>query len=217
MIRKFYVFYVLFIFQIPHAASIPVDRQLQDIQKKVSMLANIDKMATQVSQSMLPSPYDYLLTQPLMTIGIEKYYQRTPIIQTIYAKKNQYDNTYYRAVIMLLDHNKTRNNVALAQKKKEIMVVELAFITMNFNELPKKVIADVLNTNIPFGTLLLKNHIKTLSTSRSYFSVKCNEILSSVTHCNLNSQVCDRTSTLTRTDNNQWIAHVVEILPGFLR
>ncbi|STX55633.1 Uncharacterised protein [Legionella beliardensis] len=196
----------------PHASS-DIAPQSHSIEKMMSF-TNIPKMATsRVTQSSLPSPYNYLLTQPLMTKGLEKYYQRTPIIQTIYAKKNKHDNTYYRAIIMLVDSNKTRNNPELAQKKKEAAVIELAFIRMNFNELPKKVIADVLNTNIPFGKLLLNNHIKTFSTDRSYFSIKCNEAFSSLMRCKLNSQLYGRTNSLIRMDNNRLIAHVVEILP----
>lgn len=197
------------IFQITHAASKYFDTPDQ-------RFTNLNQITTRVNQSMLPHPYNYLLTQPLMTKGIEKYYQRTAIIQKIYAKKNKRDNTYYRTIIMLLDHNKARNNARLAQKKKEVMVAELAFITINFNALPQKVIANILNTNIPLGKLLLTHHIKTSSINRSYFSIRCDAVLSSLTHCNLNSQLYGRTNTLIRMDNKQWIARVVEILPGFL-
>ena len=213
MLRIFYLFCLLIIiFKISYA-SLSITPQAQNINEQMLSLINIHKMAIRITQSRLPSPYNYLLTQPLMTKGLEKYYQRTPIIQTIYAKRNKRDNTYYRTIIMLVDSNKTRNNPELAQKKKEAAVIELAFIRMNFNELPKKVIADVLNTNIPFGKLLLSNHIKTFPTHRSYFSIKCNEAFSSLMHCKLNSQLYGRTNSLIRMDNNRLIAHVVEILP----
>jgi chorismate-pyruvate lyase len=88
---------------------------------------------------------------------------------------------------------------------------------MNFNELPKKVIADVLNTDVPLGKSLLTNHVKTFSTERSYFSVRYNKVLFSLTHCDLDSKLYGRTNTLIRADNNRWIAHVVEILPRFLK
>ena len=174
-------------------------------------------MGIKVCRDVLPAPYNYLLTQPLMTKGIEKYYQRTPFIQTIYAIKNQHNNTYYRAIMMLIKDSKARNNVQLAQRKKEVMVVELAFITMNFNELPEKIIEDVLNTNVPFGKLLSNNHVEVHTTDRTYFLVKCDKVFASLTGCHLNSKLYGRTNTIIRADNNKWLAHVMEILPGFLK
>jgi hypothetical protein len=173
----------------------------------MNSLSTIDKIAKPVSQSSLPVPYNYLLTQPLMTKGIETYYQRRAIIQTIYAKRS--GNSYSRVILMLLD----KNNV---KKKKEALVAELAFISMNFSELPENLIADVLNTNIPFGKLLLTYHVKTASINRSYFAIKCNRLLSSLTHCKLNTKIYGRRNTLIRTDNKRWVAKVVEILPALI-
>ena len=217
MVKKILVFCALInILNISNATSFVVGPQTKTIQEKMNSLSNVEKTSTRVNQDMLPTPYNYLLTQPLMTKGIEKYYQRTPVIQTIYAIKNQHNNTYSRAIMMLIDSSKARNNVRMAQRKKEAIVVELAFITMNFNELPKKIITDVLNTNIPFGTLLSDNHVKISITGRTYFPVKCNKELASLTNCNLNNTIYGRTNTIIRTDDNKWLASVVEILPGFL-
>jgi hypothetical protein len=175
-------------------------------------LANIEK--TQVCQSSLPAPYAYLLTQPLMTKGIENYYQCRATIQTLYAQKSKTDNTYFRVILMLLDKNKARTKLELAQRKKDTRVAELAFITMNFNELPKKVIEDVLHTTIPFGKSLLNHQVKTRSENRSYFFVNCNKMLSSLTHCRLKHRLYGRSHTLIRADNQHWVARVVEILPA---
>ncbi|BCA94632.1 hypothetical protein TUM19329_09930 [Legionella antarctica] len=204
MIKKRYFFYlIMIIVHVSHTATIAVDLQSKIMLQKIKSLANIDKIAIRVNQSMLPIPYRYLLTQPLMTKGVEEYYQRTPVIQTIYARKNKRNNTYSRSIIMLLDYNKVRNDVRLAQKKSEIMVVVLAFITINFNELPNKIIADVLNTNIPLGQLLFTNHVKILSTDRSYFYVRCNKVIFLLTHCNQDNKLYGRTHTLIRADNNR--------------
>ena len=175
----------------------------------------INSIATskEFKQDMLPSPYNYLLTQALMTLGIEQYYQRTPIIQTIFAQKNQHDNTYSRIIIMLVDSNQTRNDAKQALKIKEQIPVELALITMNFNELPLKFINDVLHSNVPFGKLLIKHHIKTTSSSRKYFLIPCNETFASLIHCDLNSAIYGRNNTITQADNQKWLAHVIEILP----
>lgn len=217
MIKKIVVFPLLInILYVVQAMSFHVTQQSKNIQEKVQALSELDKTSIKVNSKELPSPYNYLLSQPLMTKGIEEYYQRTPYIQTIYSLKNPHNNTYYRAIMMLIDKNKSRNNVPLAQIKKETRVVELAYITMNFNELPQKIINDVLNTNVPFGKLLSNNHVTILTKNRSYFRVTCGEVLASLTDCRLNSKLYGRTNTIIKADNNQWLARVVEILPGFL-
>lgn len=206
----FFLFLLINIFNTGYAISGTIEQQT--IQQEMKSLSSVDKTATRVSQAMLPAPYYYLLTQPLMTKGIEEYYQRTPIIQTIYSKRNKRNNTYYRAIRMLIDNSKARNNVKVAQKNKESRVVELAFITMNFSALPKEVITAVLNTNIPFGKLLSANHIQISTKNRNYFSIKCTKTLFSLTHCHLDDKLYGRTNTLVRADNNKWLAHVIEIL-----
>ncbi|KTD64966.1 hypothetical protein [Legionella shakespearei] len=188
----------------------------QSIQEEVQKLSYMVQQSPEVNKDSLPVPYNYLLLQPLMTKGIETYYQRIPLIRTLYAARNTSDNTYFRAILMFVDKRKDRNNPQWAQKKNETMIVELAFITINFNELPTKLINDVLNTNIPFGTLLSDNQVNVVSTGRSYFAIKCNELLASLTHCTLNSTLYGRKNTLIKADNKKWLAQVVEILPGFV-
>nr|HEN5517625.1 hypothetical protein [Legionella pneumophila] len=110
---------------------------------QVDSLFNIVKMSTVLSKDSLISPYNYLLTQPLMTTTLEKYYQRTSRIKVITAFTNPHNNTYSRIIILYVDRNKKRNNVELAQKKNEIIPVELAAININFEELPEKLITDI--------------------------------------------------------------------------
>ncbi len=179
----------------------------QSIEQTMNYLATIDKIAKPVSQSSLPVPYNYLLTQPLMTKGIETYYQRKAFIRTIYAKKSKVSNNYSRVILMLLDENN------LTKKK---LVAELAFITMNFSELPENLIADVLHTNIPFGKLLITYHVKTASINRSYFVIQCNRLISSLSHCKLNTKIYGRRNMLIRTDNKRWVAKTIEILPDLI-
>jgi hypothetical protein len=187
------------------------------IQQEWEVFSKSTKIALsplKIAPALLPMPYSYLLTQPLMTLGIEKYYQRTPIIHTIYAVKNQKTNTYSRAILMLLDSRKTRNNAKIAQEKKEEVTVELAFITINFNELPEKVINDILNTSVPFGKLLIVHHLKTSSSKRLYFSLQCSKELAKRIGCKINNQIYARMNTIVRKDNKKWLAQVIEILPG---
>lgn len=170
-----------------------------------------------INRNMLPIPFDFLLTQPLMTPGVEKYYQRTPIVQTIYAVQDQKTNCYSRIVSMLIDGDLNRNNAEVAQEKNQALIVETAVISMNFNELPDKVKAGVLTTNIPLGKLLVENQVKTTIKDRAYFSLGCNRPLSALTHCKLGTAIYGRVNTIIRADNKRWIARVIEILPGLTR
>ncbi|RUR28741.1 hypothetical protein [Legionella qingyii] len=186
----------------------------KEIQLKVSQLAEINKIGTKVDSSQLPSPYNELLTPPLMTKNIEKYYARSAIIKTIFAAQDLDKNTYQRAIVMFIDSNKERNQPDFAQTKKEVTVVELAFITMNFNELPNSMIEEILHTNTPFGKLLGKYQLQILTQDRTYYKIRCNSALASLIHCNLNDFIYGRTNTIIRSDNKKWLAHVVEILPN---
>lgn len=217
MVKKVLTFWALIsIFNTSNAAYF-VDRSKgKTISEKINHILNVQKISRRIDQSMLPIPYNYLLAQPLMTKGIEKYYQRTPIIRTIYAIKNRHDNTYSRAITLIIDSSKARNNARFAQIKNEEVVVELAFITMNFKEIPKRIITKALNTNIPFGALLSTHNVKISTMGRTYFSIKCSKELASLTHCNLNSTIYGRTNTIVRADDKVWLAAVVEILPGVL-
>ncbi|KTD61436.1 hypothetical protein [Legionella spiritensis] len=186
----------------------------QRVHDLAALLKQDDLIAAQVDLESLPSPYNALLTQPLMTTGLTSYYQRTPKIQTLFAKQNKVQKTFSRAIIMLIDKNRIRNNVEIARNKKESIVIELAFITMNFNELPKQIIDHILHDNIPFGQLLADHRIDTLTKDRAYFSLHCTKALSDLIHCKVNSTIYGRTNTLINKKNHRWLARVVEILPG---
>lgn len=182
-------------------------------QKLKNHITKITTGSKEIHQRMLPAPYNYLLTQPLMTLGLEKYYQRSPIIQTIFAQKNHRDNTYTRLIIMLINRNKANNTNQTSLKSSNQIPIELALITMNFNELPSLFTNDILHSTTPFGKLLIKHHIKTYSNNRKYFSISCSRTLASLIQCDLNRKIYGRTNTINRADNKKWIAHVVEILP----
>lgn len=170
--------------------------------------------ADAVEQNVLPIPYNYLLIQPLMTIGIETYYSRKPIMQTVYALNNHRNKIYSRASLMFIDKDKSRNNPQLALERNETITVELAFITMNFKELPQEVIGDVLTTNIPFGKSLSSHQVKIDTKDRSYFSLRCDKNLFAILACKPNARVYGRTNTIINADSGLWLAHVVEILAG---
>ncbi len=183
----------------------------QNIEQQMNSIVKLDKLRP-LSQKELPIPYNYLLTQPKMTIGIEHYYQRKAFIKTIYTKQGK--KHYSRIILMVLNNSKTKANID--PSPEESAVAELAFITMNFKELPINLKNDVKNTNIPFGKLLEIHQIKTASLNRSYFSTKCNKMLANLIFCKINETIYGRRNTLIRTDNNLWVAQVVEILPALI-
>ncbi|KTD25957.1 hypothetical protein [Legionella maceachernii] len=209
--RKIVYFFVLFTLLSHSTAKTNAFNPLTQIDhflgKKIVISAEVNK-------NELPSPYDFLLTQHLMTIGVEQYYHRTPEIQSIHITKNPKANTYSRVVTLLIDRDRARNNVKIAQMKQDTLAVELAFITINFNALPQKVINAVLNTQVPFGKLLATNKIETLNINRHYFSAQCNEVIAKYISCNKNAVIYGRTNTIIRKKDKQWLAQVVEILSG---
>ncbi|KTD20965.1 Uncharacterised protein [Legionella lansingensis] len=166
-----------------------------------------------INRASLPKPYDSLLTQPLMTTTLEKYYQRQAKIKVIYSQKNNKMNTYSRAILMLMDKDKTRNDVQNAQTRKEDVVVELGLITMNFNELPQGVIHGVLHSDVPFGKLLLNHQVSVYSTGQSYFRINCTAKLRQLLACKAKDKLYGRTNILMNKVSHRWLARVIEILP----
>lgn len=166
-----------------------------------------------LDKSELPAPYYFLLTQPLMTQGITEYYQRSPKVRLpLYVTNNPKQRTYSRAVIMVVDNHKQRDDALVADQMAETTIVELGLITMNFATLTQAVIDGVLHTQIPFGALLANNQVKIHSVNRRYFSIRCDRLLAHHLHCAPNQTLYGRTNTLLRADNQQWLAQVVEVL-----
>ncbi len=170
---------------------------------------------TYVNKADLSAPYDFLLTQQLTTLGIAKHYHRTPKVRTpLYAHYNPKQKTYTRAIIMIVDNNRGRDDALAADKAGEATTVELGVISMNFAALPAQVTDGVLHTKIPFGALLADNQIKTHNINTQYFKINCNAALDVYLNCSHHSTTLyGRTNTLIRNDG-QWVARVVEILTG---
>ncbi len=187
--------------------------ETKEMPLKFQQLAEITKIGVQIRLKQLPVPYNEILTQPLMTKSIETYYGRRAIIKALFAKQDPLKKVYSRSIMMFIDKSKHRNNPDEALEKNEAIIVELAFISINFNELPKKVKEEILSTNIPFGKLLSKYQIQISTRDRKYYKIKCNSTLVSLIHCKEKEFIYGRTNTIIRRDNKKWLAHVVEILP----
>jgi hypothetical protein len=199
----------------PYALAVTNDSDL--VRNRLSALSTVLKtklvLIKQIDKNDLHAPFDYLLTQPLLTVGIETFYKRTSAIRLVHATRNLSKNTYTRVITMLLDSKSNRDNPTLAQQLNEEIIVELALISINFNELPPDLVHDILTSNIPFGRLLQLKKIATLSKNKYYFSTVCNATLVQLLQCQLNSSVYGRTNTIVRVDNNQNVAQVIELLP----
>jgi hypothetical protein len=167
-----------------------------------------------VREKELPTPYDFLLTQPLITIGLEKHYQRTASIKILSFSTDVTDGIYTRSILMVVDSNKNRNDAITAGINHEEVPIELAFIEINFNELPKNIISAITHTKVPFGSIIKKNKLKTHSTDREYFSIPCEHELAELIHCKLNTQVYGRKNTIKKEIDNKWVARTLEILPN---
>lgn len=170
-----------------------------------------------VSESDLPKPFDYLLTQPLLTKGLENYYKRIALLTPIQAKMDDKNNIFTRSILMLIDRNAERNNVEQAKLKNETATLEFSTIQMNFNALPNSVINGVLNSNVPFGKLLINQNISIKTTGRTYFKIRCDKTLSEILKCPENTNIYGRTNTILDAKNMTWLAKVTEIISGTLR
>lgn len=177
-------------------------------------LAALPFSSTNVRVEDLPSPYHALMQQPLMTLSIEKYYQRRALLHKINSHWDKKTNIYSRTIIMLIDNNKKRNKVKIAKEHKTALIVELAFIKINFNALPEAIKKKILYTDLPLGKLLAMNKIATSSRERSYFAVKCEGFIAKKLPCVQGSLIYGRHNTLVRKSNGVWLAKVVEILSG---
>lgn len=166
-----------------------------------------------VDKHALPQPWSYLLVQPLMTVGIENYYQRKTIIQPIIAKLDASGKKYSRCIIMLMDSRKARNNPEVAAQLNESLVAEIAFIRIKMSELPPKVVDEILHSNTPFGKILLKHNIEIMSQDQRYFSISCDQNLKILTGCRPYQVMYGRNNSLISKKNKQQLAEVTEILP----
>jgi hypothetical protein len=214
MMKKFVYFGWMLLYLCSTADASPLQSASRYTQQIAQIFSNNSLQLTNLNQAKLPAPYRYLLTQPLMTKGMKTYYQRNPIIKVLYSQHDNRHHTYSRVITMLVDKDKRRNSPELAQKKKEIITTELAYITINLDALPKKMITEIFNTTVPFGQLLTKNNIKTGTKGRSYFLTGCNKIMKPFLECEINETLYGRKNTIYRKDNQKWVAHVIEILPA---
>ncbi len=167
-----------------------------------------------VTALQLPAPYDFLLTQPLMTVGITEYYQRTPKIRTpLYAIQENAQQTFARAIVMIIDRDSQRNNALIADPLGEAELVELGLIQMNLAVLSKPLVDNLRHSQVPFGALLVDYQMKTRPDRTHYFKVVGNALAPYLAH---NNQVVlyGRANTLICEKSGQWLARTVEILTG---
>lgn len=162
----------------------------------------------------LPPPYNFLLTQPVMTAGIAQYYQRTPKIRTpLYVIYEPTQQLLSRGIVMIVDRQSQRDNALVADQLGEAMKVELGLIQMNLAALPEAMIDTLRSSQTPFGALLVEFNIKTYHQCSQYFRIICRAIAPYL-GCDYDTVLHGRANTLLNVDNGQWLARTVEVLTG---
>ncbi len=146
----------------------------------------------------LPSPYDFLLTQPLMTQGIETYYHGTSHIVSLCVDEDVRAQRFSRVIL-----------IKIKGKKAPVLI---GSIEINTAVLPDSFLYALRTSSTPFGALLLQHEIKTCSVGIEYFTVVSDAILSEHLKCDKNIVLYGRTNRLIRAADKEWIANVVEIL-----
>lgn len=165
----------------------------------------------------LPRPMRFLLSQPLMTQGIQQFYGRTPKIrppiQTYYPVD---ENTYFRAITMIVDQDPIRDHALIADGCGESQTVALGLIHMHLAALPDDLILAVLKGQTPFGALLTQHSIPTQSHYVYYQVLDRYGFLRTYLPQVVDSQVpfyYARTNTLRDSRTGVWLARTFEILP----
>jgi hypothetical protein len=205
------------VLKMSHVIDKTMDISAPDLIPLVTFLVqkNIDKqqwpVLTPCQQAALPAPYDLLLTNPLMTLGIEKYYQRILKIRApLYTLQDTKQQLLSRAVLMIVDKDARRNQAQIADAQGQSLVVALGLIQIYYAALSPLMLEEILTTQNPFGALLAQHKIMTQQKDSHYFNVKSGSIFSE--YFPNKTVLYGRTNTLTRQDNGQLLAHVVEIL-----
>ncbi len=170
-----------------------------------------------VRKSELPVPYDFLLTQPVMTLGIAHYYQRTPKVRPpLYVVEDAQQHIYSRGIIMIVDKNARRDDASRADHLRQSTIVELGLININTAVLPEGFLDEIRHSRTPFGALLAKYQVKTHDTDQYFFKIQCQKVLRLNLGCSRGQMLYGRTNTLVNQQNIR-VANVVEILTGYGR
>ncbi len=167
-----------------------------------------------VKKSELPVPYDFLLTQPVMTLGIAHYYQRTPKVRPpLYVLEDAKQHIYSRGIIMIIDKNAQRDDAIRADHLRQSTIVELGLINIYTAVLPDGFLDEIKHSRTPFGALLAKYQVKTHDTDQYFFKIQCNKFLRQSLGCGRRQMLYGRTNALVNEENIN-VADVVEILTG---
>ncbi len=150
-----------------------------------------------LKKSQLVEPYDYLLTQTLMTLGLERHYQQATAIETVSESYNHDTQRYARTIKMLVDDQK---------------VVEYARILVNTTNVPTTLIQNMLSTSIPFGKLLARERIEVTHANTQFFSGQAGFDFVHSFGCEAKIELFGRVNTLVNKKNGEWIAQIVEVL-----
>ena len=152
----------------------------------------------EVEGAQMPQPYQLLLVHTTdMTTTLKGFYQEDPILSVL---EYQNDNVILtRRVVLYLPSNNAR--------------VEFGEIKIHlncFDDIAKQLIVEGL---IPLGEILKQQAIEFVSSPRSYFQVKCDEMIGTCLSVSPGVLLYGRNNQLT-SPNGDVIADIVEILPN---
>ena len=152
----------------------------------------------EITEKELPEQHN-VLTQPLLTKALADHYEATPhILPPLQVEDDVKHHRYYRAINMIVNNK----------------VVELGLIIVNTGALPDDFNKQLREAKTPFGTMIIEHGIKTLSPTKRFFKATCDQHIAQYLKCEQGKLLYGRTNTIVREKDHEWLAHVVEILPG---
>lgn len=156
------------------------------------------------SRDALPAPWDRLLTAPLMTPELARFYQHTPRIERLLEVHSRSTGLLARAIRMVVD---------VKGSPDKTRVIEAALILINLSALPLDVREEALQTEIPFGTLLEREGVQVQSKERQYFKLSCSPLFVWLLDCRPDAVFYGRTHLLVDATTRAWLARVLELVP----
>lgn len=152
----------------------------------------------------LPAPWDRLLTAPLLTPGLARFYERSPRIERLLEVHSTSTGLLARAIRMVVD---------VKGRPNEKRIIETALIVINLSALPAGVREGVLQTDLPFGALLERERVQVQSKGRQYFKLSCSPLFVWLLDCSPDAVFYGRTHLLVDAATRTWLARVMEVVP----
>ena len=148
----------------------------------------------------IPAEYRVLLVhESKMTPTLEAFYQDDTYLETLASK--QHHDYLSRQILLKL---KTTHHI-----------VEYGMITIVLKHLPAGIRQQVLETNIPFGRILMDHGMTTFCRPHCYYSLPADKELAEILGLQEGTTLYGRSNHII-DEQGQPLAEVVELLPGIV-